>query len=249
MKNINQQLVQEKNKKFYEVTAAFYEEVDRRRSGEKSHQWLRDILKKIAEQYQYKEKSIFLDAGSGTGFLAQKATDFFSQIIALDISPAMLEKIKTPKIQSLCGSCENIPLDENSVDVVGAFAVLHHLYSPSAFFSEAYRVLKPGGILYTDHDIESHFIKNFSFPLNIYRYFFDHGPKYLAKCPDLSIEDYELSEFHGNIGLNADFLKAELYSLGFQSVSIEFHWQGLLPISLPWERKGFSPLLRIFAIK
>lgn len=41
---------------------------------------------------------------------------------------------------------KRIPLDNTSVDVVTALAVIEHLYNPSIFVLEILRILKPGGV-------------------------------------------------------------------------------------------------------
>ena len=39
-----------------------------------------------------------------------------------------------------------IPLDDESIDVVTALAVLEHLYAPNVFVKEIFRILKPNGM-------------------------------------------------------------------------------------------------------
>ena len=45
----------------------------------------------------------------------------------------------------IVGDAHELPLDNNSFDNIVLFDVLHHLDCPLIFFSEAHRVLKPGG--------------------------------------------------------------------------------------------------------
>lgn len=237
-------LVRETNRRFYEAIAPVYEKVDQRRSGARDHGWLKEILRSLA-----RPDAILLDLGAGTAFLSKLALPYFDRVIAADLSPAVLQLIEEPGIEKLCAACEEVPLESGSVDVVAAFATLHHLYDPRETFREAHRLLKSGGKLYTDHDIERSFVGNFRWPLRIYRHFFDHGHKYLAASPELSEQDYALTEFHGENGLSGPALEKALKEIGFREVEITYHWHGLLPFTPPWKVKGLSPLLRIIATK
>ncbi|MCO5144472.1 MAG: class I SAM-dependent methyltransferase [Oligoflexia bacterium] len=239
--------VQEANRKFYDSTANSYDEIDTRRKMA-WYPWLHKILKEIRKEIS-EPKAIIADAGAGSGFLLNHANDIFEEKIAIDISTAMLDQIKLTGCKKLLGACENLPLENNSVDLVTAFATLHHIHSPEKVFQEAFRVLRPNGFFYSDHDIETKFISNWKIPLKIYRSFFDHEKSYLEKNPNLNHQDYSLTEFHGNSGISGQDSLKKLTELGFTNIRINFHWQGLLPIEFPWKIRGLSPILRIIAQK
>ena len=50
----------------------------------------------------------------------------------------------------LQGDAHQLPLADNSVDTVVLQAVIEHLEEPDAAVAEAWRVLKPGGVLYVE---------------------------------------------------------------------------------------------------
>lgn len=62
--------------------------------------------------------------------------------IAFDIYPSNLTQ--------LVADAHQIPLADNSVDGVIIQAVLEHVLEPAAVVAEIYRVLKPGGIVYSE---------------------------------------------------------------------------------------------------
>lgn len=47
----------------------------------------------------------------------------------------------------ICSDCYNIPLEDESVDVIVSTQVLEHLDTPSKMLQESYRLLKPGGMV------------------------------------------------------------------------------------------------------
>ena len=150
------------NLKFYESIADVYDGIDSRRKDNIQHEWFEAVLDKIQENIKSTAlmDAVFLDAGAGSGFLSYRAEKRFKNIILQDLSQKMLDRINIPRAKKIAGDCTEIALPDNSVDAIGAFATMHHLYDPVRFFKEASRLLKPGGVLYTDHDIEKSFIKN-----------------------------------------------------------------------------------------
>jgi len=106
-----------------------------------------------------------LDLGTGTGRillllagLAEKATgiDFNREMLA--IARANLEAAALSNFHVRQAEVQNLPLPDNSVDLVTVHQVLHYLDNPGAALREAARVLQPNGrILIVDfapHGIE-----------------------------------------------------------------------------------------------
>ncbi len=242
------------NERFYDRIASVYDQVDSRRSSGDEHAWVDRLLAEMRAS----SGGRFLDAGLGSGFLARRAVGRFDRVSVLDISKEMLARIDVPGAEKIHGDCTAMPIDDGSVDVVGAFATLHHLFEPVAFFREAHRVLAPGGVLYTDHDIEQRFVRRFKVPLTLHRAFFDHGKGYLRACPEATEADYTLSEFHGDRGLDGPALASALERIGFRSVALTYHWQGMEPfrgalarmgIEQRMSRRGRAPILRLIAVR
>lgn len=98
-----------------------------------------------------------LDLGSGAGFdcfLAARVVGPEGQVIGVDMTPEMLtrarqnaEKSEIKNIDFRLGEIENLPVADNSVDVVISNCVINLSPDKERVFSEAYRVLKKGGRL------------------------------------------------------------------------------------------------------
>jgi SAM-dependent methyltransferase len=96
-----------------------------------------------------------LDIGSGSGtdtLLAAGLVGPQGRVIALDITPAMLEKLRrnvaaagVTNVEILEGNAEAIPLPDSSVDVVTTNGVLNLVPDKPKAFAEIFRVLRPGG--------------------------------------------------------------------------------------------------------
>ncbi len=88
---------------------------------------------KEAVNYQENDKRVFVELGSGGGFLKKVIpTVTTTDVIAL------------PDIDQ-CFSALNMPYGNNTVDAFFMIDVLHHIPDASRFLKEATRCLKPGG--------------------------------------------------------------------------------------------------------
>ena len=102
-----------------------------------------------------KEGETVLDLGSGAGFdafLASGKVGKTGHVIGVDMTQEMLEKARLnaakgdyANVEFRLGEIENIPVDDNSVDVIISNCVINLSPDKKKVFQEAYRVLKPGG--------------------------------------------------------------------------------------------------------
>ena len=100
---------------------------------------------------------VVLDLGSGGGIdvlLSARRVGPSGKAYGLDMTDEMLalasdnkRKAGAENVEFLKGEIENIPLPENSVDVVISNCVINLSADKERVLSEAYRVLKPGGRL------------------------------------------------------------------------------------------------------
>jgi SAM-dependent methyltransferase len=105
-----------------------------------------------------KEGDIVLDLGAGAGIdaiLAAKKVGSNGRVIGVDMTEEMVKKAENnakkqgiTNAEFLLGEIENLPLKDNSVDAIITNCVINLTPDKAKTFSEAYRVLKPGGKIY-----------------------------------------------------------------------------------------------------
>lgn len=102
-----------------------------------------------------KEGEIVLDLGSGAGFdcfLVANKVGSRGKVIGVDMTPEMIEKAReiaeknsVKNVEFRLGEIENLPVADNSVDVVISNCVINLSSDKPKVFQEIYRILKPGG--------------------------------------------------------------------------------------------------------
>jgi len=105
-----------------------------------------------------KKGDVVLDLGSGAGIdaiLAAKKVGAMGRVIGVDMTEEMIKKAREnakdqniSNVEFILGEIENLPLDDNSVDTIVTNCVINLTPDKAKTFSEAYRVLKPGGKIY-----------------------------------------------------------------------------------------------------
>lgn len=98
---------------------------------------------------------VVVDLGSGGGFdcfLASPQVGGTGQVIGIDMTPDMISKARNNankgnfnNVEFRLGEIENIPVADNTADVIISNCVINLSPDKSQVFSEAFRVLKPGG--------------------------------------------------------------------------------------------------------
>ncbi len=104
-----------------------------------------------------REGETVLDLGSGAGldcFLAADKVGEKGRVIGIDMTPEMVEQARENarkgnyrNVEFRLGEIENLPVADNSVDVVISNCVINLAPDKRRVFTEAFRALKPGGRL------------------------------------------------------------------------------------------------------
>lgn len=107
------------------------------------------------EHAYIKQGDIVLDLGSGAGndvFIARDLVGKNGKVIGVDMTEAMIEKANQNKqklgfnnIEFVLGEIENLPINENSINVVVSNCVLNLVPNKNKAYAEVHRVLKPNG--------------------------------------------------------------------------------------------------------
>lgn len=99
-------------------------------------------------------KPKIIDIGAGHGYLVKKLHEANYDIDAADLFPEIFyyDKIICKKIDIT----QNLPLADNSYDILLAVEVMEHIHDHDLFFGEAHRILKPNGkLIFTTPNILS----------------------------------------------------------------------------------------------
>src|SRR4051812_10668846 len=109
--------------------------------GENAEEW---AFRAVAEA----EPRRVLEVGCGTGeFAGRVRRDLGAEVLAIDISPRMVELTKEQGIDARVADVQAIPFEDASFDCVNAGWVLYHALDVDKSIGECARVLRPGGRL------------------------------------------------------------------------------------------------------
>jgi SAM-dependent methyltransferase len=104
---------------------------------------------------------VVADLGCGDGYLTVEASRFAKKVIAVDRSAAALARARDmakrlgrrspgegrrlTNVEWRRGELEDLPIEDETIDVALLSQALHHAASPATALAEAVRILKPGG--------------------------------------------------------------------------------------------------------
>ena len=104
------------------------------------------------------------DLGAGEGTLAQLLAQRAEKVIAVDLSPKMVEfgqNLATQhgltNLEYRIGDIEEPPIEDATLDLAILSQALHHAEHPQRALNSAFRILKPGGRLIVLDLLQHHF--------------------------------------------------------------------------------------------
>ncbi|MFZ5985890.1 MAG: methyltransferase domain-containing protein [Bacillota bacterium] len=102
-----------------------------------------------------KKSMSVIDLGSGNGYISLAVAKHVKKVIAVDISKEMIKELRknarargVKNIEALESDGQEVPVEDESVDMVCASMYLHHIEDPDLAIKEINRVLKPGGMVF-----------------------------------------------------------------------------------------------------
>lgn len=109
----------------------------------------KQLAKYIFDTFNMQEKNTLLEIGCGRGEMLQNFKELGLTVEGTDLSPEApnFQKEITIKVSNI--EEESLPYADNTFDIIYSKSVLEHLYYPERYMKEAYRVLKPNGIILT----------------------------------------------------------------------------------------------------
>lgn len=147
------------NKRVHDSVAVLYERIHTEIYNPTEQGRIARVLEEaISQMSTLKEVPLVLDFGAGTGNLTGHLLRLGTRVIAADISRESLAVLR--KQYSAAGQLETAELNgvdlsnfrDNSLDMVVTYSVLHHVPDYLGVVKEFVRVVKPGGVIYIDHE-------------------------------------------------------------------------------------------------
>jgi len=91
----------------------------------------------------------FLEVGAGFGTFCEEmlASKFFTRVLAVEPTPDLAATCRKKGIEVLDRPVEQLQFDHGTADVVAAFEVIEHLFSPRQFLDACRGLLTQGGVL------------------------------------------------------------------------------------------------------
>lgn len=182
---------------------------------------------------------LFIDVGCGTGNWSVAAADAFTRVIGIDarsdrieVAQRIQESINCPNVTFTCSASEALPFADGEADCVLIYNALPLIKKWKGLIREAFRVLRPGGILWCSWN-----------GIGIIPFYLTEGVK-MGRLDRFTLMGY--SAYHrmrgllgrGERGFNGIYL-------GSEKVCVELGKAGLLPFWKSWESpwpEGTSPL-------
>lgn len=102
---------------------------------------------RFATRYARGKRVLDVACGEGYGSAALMKAGAAS-VIGVDVSPETCEHARQKYgVDARVGDARNLPLPDDSVDLIVSFETIEHIPEPERFLDECARVLAPGGIL------------------------------------------------------------------------------------------------------
>lgn len=127
-----------------------------------NEEWSEEYLKYCHRSTSFKERwlaaggswtdKVVIDIGCGPGNIFATLGGKPKLLVGVDVAPKALEIAKRQGYTPVLADANNLPFKSGMADIVSLNATLHHTENMDSVLKEAARLVKPGGVLITDHD-------------------------------------------------------------------------------------------------
>ena len=125
---------------------------------------------KVLESISFIVKSsgttdLCVDVGCGTGFIPSFELPIYRNVVAIDISPGMIEvtrrRLNSDSLNLVVCDADFLPLKNEMADMVSVSSVLHHMPKPFNTMTETCRILKKRGFLFVTREPSYYRLRRF----------------------------------------------------------------------------------------
>lgn len=179
-----------------------------------------------------------LDLGCGTGFMINILKNHCSEILGVDVTKAMMDKVDLSgkaNIKLLNSDTGTASLPKDYFDIATAYTFLDHLHDMIPTFRNCFSSLKDGGIFYADLSPNAYFWDSIK-ALKKHRIYDPIIEREIAAVTKkneeiekefgVKGEVFIKAEYQKHVegGLREELLKAQLIAVGFKEVKFIYHW-------------------------
>lgn len=195
-----------------------YDKLDSLISFYMDNRWRKQMINLL----ELPEEATVLDCGAGTGKLTELLHGRARGIktISLDITEDMFRPERNQGTRFIIGSAEEIPLESGTVDSVVSAYMTRNLIKIDRYFSESFRVLKPGGKI-VNMDIYNPSLPVFSQFFSIY--FYRLVPiigNFLSGTESYSYLAHSVKTFYSPTEVGSRLQKAGFSNVGFRKLML-----------------------------
>ena len=103
----------------------------------------------LFQSFEMKKGMKMLEPGCGRGEFLNNFKELGLDVVGVDISPEARDYDDDLEVKLCDIENEKLPFKDATFDIIYSKSFVEHLYYPERYLKEAYRVLKPGGLLLT----------------------------------------------------------------------------------------------------
>jgi SAM-dependent methyltransferase len=105
------------------------------------------LINHLVKKFNLNTSSSILELGCGRGEFLQEFTNLGMKGFGVDLSDYASTYCKEAEIKVLDITKDKLPYPDNHFDIIYSKSFIEHFYYPEEIFQEAYRVLKPNGVM------------------------------------------------------------------------------------------------------